>query len=127
MTIQKWLTKNQTGIITGAIIALVIPLEINLFLKLVLGGLIGGYINSLQNGQTRKNLGIGPLIVPLIWAGTAIVGTIGAILTFSKEKPPTFSEQLAALPPWIWILIVLFGLLLIKALRKKPRTIILQQ
>lgn len=128
MTIQKWIQQNKFGVILGLIVSLVITIQINLILKLVLGGILGGYLQSLSKNTThygQKNYGFFALLAnPWVIGGLLTLGA--AIIPLFKKNPPTVTEQVAQFPPWIWVVGVLFLLILIKALKKKPRTIIVQ-
>ena len=124
MTIEKWTSNNSNGIIIGALISLLISLNLHFLLKVLLGGLAGGYIYSmLKSGNSHgKNYGIWPAIPWLISGGIALLG----IIPMFQKQPPTLSEQLSEIPMWIWFVGGFFLLLIVKSLRKKPRTIIIQ-
>lgn len=124
MQLQKWIQKNQTGIIIGALVALVIPLDMNLALKLGLGALAGGYINSLQTpGKTKKNFGFALLILPVIGIIAGGLFLTSSILDFTKPQAPTLLEQLQEIPIWIWIVGGFFTLWIVKKLTRRKQQI----
>ena len=124
MKIEKWVNSNLAGIMIGSLVALMISLNFHFLLKVLLGGLAGGYIYSmLKSGNSRgKNYGL-PALIP--WIVSGVITLIGIIPLFQKQ-PPTLSEQLSEIPMWIWFVGGFFLLLIVKSLRKKPRTIIIQ-
>ena len=126
MNIQKWIKTNFIGIMIGIIICFILFPKIWVTGKILVGGLIGGYIYSLipSTRSRGRNYGIGPLVVPLISLGAAALVFFGSV--FQKPQS-TLSQQLAEIPIWIWFVAGFFLLLMIKALRKKPRTIIIQE
>lgn len=127
MNISKWIQKNLPGIMVGILIGfLIFPTTLGVMSKILVGGLIGGYVYSLitPKKSTGKNYGIGPLIIPLISLGAAALVFFGSVF---QKQPPALSEQLKEIPLWIWFTGGFFLLLMIKALRKKPRTIIIQE
>lgn len=128
MTLQKWITQNKQGIAIGALISLVIPLNLNILLKVIIGGLIGSYIYSLITSTRSKGKNYGFFqVLANPWVIGGLLTAIAAIIGVSKPNPPTLSEQLAEIPMWVWFIAGFFLLLIIRALRKKPRTIIVQE
>lgn len=128
MNIQKWIIQNKFGIVIGMIIAAIISVNLGLMVKILLGGLIGGYLQSLsgQSNTGKKNYGfIQFLANPWVIGGLLTLGAI--VLQFFQKQPPTLAEQIEDIPIWIYFVIGFFLLLIIKALKKKPRTIIIQE
>lgn len=126
MTIQKWIQQHKKGIIIGGLIALLIPLELSSTFKIISGAIIGGMLENSSTKSRGKNYGYFQFLAnPWVIGGLLTLGA--TILTFFKKQPPTLSEQISTLPIWIWFVGGFFLLLIIKALRKKPRTIIIQE
>lgn len=125
MNPQKWIKNNLFGVTIGALISVIVPLDLNIVLKLIVGSYIGGLVQSSQKSSTSKKIfGIAPFVG---WLIVGIIGAIPIIASLFQKQPPTLTEQLAEIPMWAWFIAGFFLLLLIKALKKKPRTIIIQE
>src|SRR3990167_9779284 len=127
MTPSKWIQNNITGIIIGILICfLIFPVTFGILSKIIVGGLVGGYLYSLISPKkgTGKNYGIWPA---LPWIITGALTLVGVLVPIFQKQPPTLSEQLSQIPTWAYFVGGFFLLLMLKALRKKPRTIIIQE
>ncbi len=130
MNISKWIQQNLNGIIIGILVSIILFPSINTLIKILIGGFIGGYIYSLMSSKGQgKNYGAWWAIFagPIGWITAAGIGLLTVVLGMFKKQPPTLSEQLAEIPMWAWFVAGFLLLLMIKTLKKKPRTIIIQE
>lgn len=126
--IKKWIGKHKWGIILGGLVSLLIPLQANKYITTLGGMLIGGYIHSLTTSKesTGRNYGFIPALANP-WVIGGLLALVPIIYSLFKKPEPTFMDKLSGMSPVTLVLVILGLAVFIKMVRKKPRTIIIQE